>query len=954
MSDYSSLKTTINANVKANNNQEITGSIMNSVLNAMVNSLGAGYQYIGVATPSNPGSAQTPDYRCFYIATTPGTYTNLGELVVAEGEVAILKYDTAWTKEVTGVATADQVSQLVQKFSGLIDKMRYDNTIASFVFDETAFLTQLIPIPSGVTSISWNYGSRTNVKLIVLDAHFNIIDYFSQNPGASRIVNLPQNTSYIRAAFDWDVHSDDFTWSVTYGENVILWDEGMIPMLMNDADDGINPFSEKVAKSKDVYDKVFALAGFIPNIIVKNAQETSKPYYEYDEQAFLTELIPLNGATTIHWYYHDMSSIRLPFYDSNKRAIDSYGQVGGDREITVPSGAVFIRGAFDWRMHSAIKDWKIIDNNGNTLWEEAMLPSEMFEAIKELQSGGALDNDKYQLKLYNIQSAQEPTNNYRLNHAGKLDTWSGGVFKTSRLIPVKVGDIITFTGASNGTSAPLVGFSTDSYGVENFVADLIPEDTYTAGVQFKKSVVITNEAIKYVASCGFINNGAFEFNVEIYPGTNVEDIIDMASLRNYYPNAMSKAGGFVQKYLNGEDVNIMLLGDSITAVANQKQNTNLDEIPCFMEHQNWCYWLWKYLNKSQNIIYRRYDYPDFFRFTGSFVTTSTNSLEPYNYVSSDENPSFEFDWNLALYEKTNILLPRNGAQCYDGIKIEVLSNNVATDNLVEYYDGSSWVEANGLVLNLRLTSDTTPSGLNISRNLRHRFRRKALSGAISIRVSKNSTEGKLQMWGIEQWNGQGVFIINAAYGGAATYELQQGISEKITHHKPDLVLFELTLVNNFGDRMGESNSKELMYNDFYDFIWGDRPGTTPSGLSLKELSNDWQDWQVIAIVPHWRHQWVAGNEFRTIIENTPVKYTALDCYNVVIGLLRAKNDLEYLNLGAEMKREAFQRGLTLEQSYNGITDQTMESIDCFTQDTVHLNNLGSKIYGKYIAPIFDM
>lgn len=114
MSDYSSLKATINANVKANNNQEITGTIMNSVLNAMVNSLGAGYQFIGVATPTNPGSAQTPDYKCFYLATTPGTYTNLGGLVVADGEVAILKYDTSWTKEVTGIATAESVSQLGQ------------------------------------------------------------------------------------------------------------------------------------------------------------------------------------------------------------------------------------------------------------------------------------------------------------------------------------------------------------------------------------------------------------------------------------------------------------------------------------------------------------------------------------------------------------------------------------------------------------------------------------------------------------------------------------------------------------------------------------------------------------------------------------------------------------------------------------------------------------------------
>ena len=107
MANYQLLKTDIDAKVYQNGAQEITGANLNSVLNAMVTTLGAGYQFIGMATPTNPGTAQTPDYKCFYIATTPGTYTNLGELVVAEGEVAILKYDTAWTKEVTGVATAN-------------------------------------------------------------------------------------------------------------------------------------------------------------------------------------------------------------------------------------------------------------------------------------------------------------------------------------------------------------------------------------------------------------------------------------------------------------------------------------------------------------------------------------------------------------------------------------------------------------------------------------------------------------------------------------------------------------------------------------------------------------------------------------------------------------------------------------------------------------------------------
>lgn len=118
MSNYNTLKATIDANVKQNGNQAITGSIMNSVLNQMVTTLGAGYQYMGVAIPTtNPG---TPDAKVCYVAATPGTYTNFKNssnvaLEVADGEVAILKYDTSWSKEVTGAATAAQVTQLGQK-----------------------------------------------------------------------------------------------------------------------------------------------------------------------------------------------------------------------------------------------------------------------------------------------------------------------------------------------------------------------------------------------------------------------------------------------------------------------------------------------------------------------------------------------------------------------------------------------------------------------------------------------------------------------------------------------------------------------------------------------------------------------------------------------------------------------------------------------------------------------
>ena len=110
MSNYNSLKTTIDANIKQNGNQEITGQILNSVLNAMVTTLGAGYQFAGVATTAtNPGS---PDAKVFYIANGKGTYTNFSGLEVTEDEVVVLYWDSSWHKVSTGIASQEKLYEL--------------------------------------------------------------------------------------------------------------------------------------------------------------------------------------------------------------------------------------------------------------------------------------------------------------------------------------------------------------------------------------------------------------------------------------------------------------------------------------------------------------------------------------------------------------------------------------------------------------------------------------------------------------------------------------------------------------------------------------------------------------------------------------------------------------------------------------------------------------------------
>lgn len=100
MANYQTLKAAIQDVIRTNGNNEITGQLLQDSLLAMITSLGANYQYAGIAkmtpTQTDPG---TPDQNVFYICSEAGTYTNFGSLVVNDGEVAILKYNGTWSKD---------------------------------------------------------------------------------------------------------------------------------------------------------------------------------------------------------------------------------------------------------------------------------------------------------------------------------------------------------------------------------------------------------------------------------------------------------------------------------------------------------------------------------------------------------------------------------------------------------------------------------------------------------------------------------------------------------------------------------------------------------------------------------------------------------------------------------------------------------------------------------------
>lgn len=92
MANYETLKAAIQQVIAQNGTNAITGQILQSTLLSMVNSLGAQFQFAGVATPTtDPG---TPDQRVFYIAYKPGVYANFGGVEITG--LSILRYTTQW------------------------------------------------------------------------------------------------------------------------------------------------------------------------------------------------------------------------------------------------------------------------------------------------------------------------------------------------------------------------------------------------------------------------------------------------------------------------------------------------------------------------------------------------------------------------------------------------------------------------------------------------------------------------------------------------------------------------------------------------------------------------------------------------------------------------------------------------------------------------------------------
>lgn len=105
MGNYEELKTAVQTVIKQNGNEEITGQVMQNTLLNIISTIGANATFAGIATPDTaPG---TPDQNVFYLAGTPGTYSNFGGYVLTEGLVMFENSTGTFTAVNLGINSDD-------------------------------------------------------------------------------------------------------------------------------------------------------------------------------------------------------------------------------------------------------------------------------------------------------------------------------------------------------------------------------------------------------------------------------------------------------------------------------------------------------------------------------------------------------------------------------------------------------------------------------------------------------------------------------------------------------------------------------------------------------------------------------------------------------------------------------------------------------------------------------
>lgn len=361
MANYATLKAAIQQVVKTNGNNEITGALLQQSLLSMINSLGAEYQFAGVATSdTNPG---TPDQNVFYIAGS-GTYPNFNAFIVPDGYVGIMKYNGSWTNETLQVGK-NYDADIAELYDSVQEKadMEVLSTTDELTTSSATVYQYLISGDAGVSgvwvAVTTNIGCRIfnirqgqHIRVTAQQSRWaqiaflnsvNIVagntpDFTDTNVG---VVHIPAGMVKTIVA------PNDCYLYVQYrpqGQNSNYYPakiEEITPYTkIKDYDDTVDYVNEKktyLQRSKNLFNPFLAVDG--------QRIRNSSPYTpQSSEWWWRSDYIDVSGISQI--FFNEYVPANVAFYDANKTYVGGYGSAYNKALYDVPAGSVYMLAAW--------------------------------------------------------------------------------------------------------------------------------------------------------------------------------------------------------------------------------------------------------------------------------------------------------------------------------------------------------------------------------------------------------------------------------------------------------------------------------------------------------------------------------------------------------------------------------------------------------------------------------
>lgn len=527
--------------------------------------------------------------------------------------------------------------------------------------------------------------------------------------------------------------------------------------------------------------------------------------------------------------------------------------------------------------------------------------------------------------------------------------WRGESSFASLMIPVIEGDVIISNSRTTGASGSVLKYADNSLaqitptdGKYTITSEMVANGVVGLGLSWSLSETpsITATRTRTIK----LSDRVAALEEEIGGGsTQATDI----PVNNAYKGVAPSV--FREKLLNmTDDVNILLLGDSMTAFTNSgTELPNAANLPAGCQRNAITYQLWNLLCKNKPQCDRFDSEVNTFTESGTWalsdVTKQNNSVNSgaekgefsadncVYHEASATGASVAFQWDLDSYEKLNFIYRISAYDGTTGVTISCTSGKV----LVYDRTNDAWVEANGFVF-----SQTKVAGVKTNyeadwvRNVPLKMKRvDGATGSVTLTFT-NTGSGTMYYWGTERYNWNIVRVTNIARGGRHIELLRGSIKSEIEYRDVDLIVLQLPLWNELkigGNFNGYWDARHINFLDY-----------------LKSQSNDFTDFQVIVNVYHTQvYDWDGNKNLQFQANGVATNpKTDLPSWQCEMKTISSLDDYDANVPVCNLVSELYNYAQSIEKTMQEILSNTE-----FTVDGTHCSGKGFAFYSGLIAPM---